>query len=82
MTRSFALETFGIALEGGTGPLPFIGPNGCTVPPHLRPLCSVHVCEAHLGDEAFAEAYFEARDEAEEALLAVLGDGEPERVDG
>ena len=25
-------------------PLPFMGPEGCVVAPHLRPICTVHVC--------------------------------------
>jgi hypothetical protein len=24
--------------------IPFLGPSGCIVPPHLRPLCSLHAC--------------------------------------
>lgn len=28
--------------------LPLMGPNGCVAPPHLRPLCTLHVCEGTL----------------------------------
>ncbi len=57
-----------VNLEETGGALPFLGDNGCVVPPHLRPLCSVHVCEMHLGNEAFSETYFEARERADAAL--------------
>lgn len=25
--------------------LPLMGPDGCVAPPHVRPLCTLHVCE-------------------------------------
>src|SRR5688572_16912475 len=28
------------------GELPFLAPSGCSVAPHLRPVCSVFVCDA------------------------------------
>lgn len=78
--RDFALDTFGIRLEEGEGPLPFLGVNGCTVPPHLRPICAVHVCESHLADEAFAAVYFEAREAAEDLLMELIADGDEREV--
>ena len=36
--------------------------GGCSVAPHLRPICSVHVCEHHLWNERFARKYYELRD--------------------
>jgi len=71
-TKAFAQEQFGVTLEETGGALPFLGDHGCVVPPHLRPLCSVHVCEMHLGDEAFSEIYFEARERADTALWGEL----------
>lgn len=42
--------------------LPFMGPEGCTVPPHLRPICAVHVCERHyIFDLKFGQQYFDLR---------------------
>lgn len=73
-TRRFAMDTFGIALEETGHALPFMGPNGCVVPAHLRPICSVHVCEGHLGvSREFDDAYFNLREQAEEALISVTG---------
>lgn len=43
--------------------LPLMGKDGCTAPPHLRPICAVHVCEQHLMDVDFAEEYFQLREE-------------------
>jgi hypothetical protein len=44
-TRKFAKEKYGIdLLETGNAELPFMGEYGCTVPPHLRPVCAIHVC--------------------------------------
>ena len=51
--------------------LPYMGPNGCVVPPHLRPLCTMHTCNiASLGfertgstvDLEWTERYFDLRD--------------------
>lgn len=45
LTRKFALAKYGTKLEEtGNKELPFMGENGCTVAPHLRPLCSIHIC--------------------------------------
>ncbi len=43
--------------------LRYMGPEGCVVPPHLRPLCAVHVCEFHVRqDAAFGEEYLALRE--------------------
>ena len=61
-TARYAAE-LGVMLERTDHPrLPFLGPNGCTVVPHLRPICTVHVCENHLWNSDFSERYFELRD--------------------
>jgi hypothetical protein len=69
---------FGVALTPQPHPtLRFMGPAGCVVPPYLRPLCSVHVCEPHVlhgGD--FAQAYFALREEVCE-LEETYGPGWP-----
>jgi hypothetical protein len=48
-----------------------MGPTGCVVPPHLRPICTVHTCEINgvgvkKGDPKWTEAYFKLRGEIEE----------------
>ena len=63
-----ALTLFGVTLEPTGTLLPFLGPNGCTVEPHLRPICSVHVCERHLTDDAWTQRYYELRDKSEDLL--------------
>lgn len=47
--------------------LPLMGDDGCTVAPHLRPICTAHTCEicAHgvkRGDEAWTARYYEIVD--------------------
>ena len=62
--RLFGLEPAAVS----RGPLPFLGPPGCTLAPHLRPLCAVHVCEGQLlADPALARAYFPLRQAVLEA---------------
>lgn len=77
-TKAFALEHFGISLEETGGALPFLGDSGCVVPPHLRPLCAVHVCEMHLENPEFLETYMAARDRADEVLWNLLVPSEDE----
>lgn len=53
--------------------LPLIGPDGCIAPPHLRPICTVHVCCINgLGfnpqDKDWTKKYFALRDKLEPAL--------------
>ena len=45
MARTFARERYGIELSETDHPeLPFMGPEGCTVAPYLRPICTIHAC--------------------------------------
>lgn len=64
-TARYAREAFDVQLPRTKHPeLPFMGQHGCTVPPHLRPTCSIYVCEKHLAeDKEFAEMYKYFRDE-------------------
>lgn len=42
----YAKEDWQIELKPTGNPdLLFMGENGCTVPPHLRPMCTAHVCD-------------------------------------
>jgi hypothetical protein len=56
----------------GHSRLPLMGERGCVVAPHLRRLCTIHICERILwGDPVFAEKYFELREEIEELEYAI-----------
>jgi hypothetical protein len=60
----WAKDKWGIELKptGYHPELPFMGPEGCVVPPHLRPICAVHVCDSHYAhDGAFGQKYFDLR---------------------
>ena len=62
----------GVTLTRGDHPtLPFMSASGCTVPPHLRPICTVHVCCINsLGfkpnDPKWTKKYFKLREKIEE----------------
>ena len=61
-TARYAAE-MGVMLKRTDHPrMPFLGKEGCTVEPHLRPICTIHVCENHLWNPGFSEKYFELRD--------------------
>jgi hypothetical protein len=41
----FSLLFYGVRLAPTEHPsIPFMSPLGCIVPPHLRPVCTLHVC--------------------------------------
>ncbi len=42
--RSWAKHAYSVALAEGEGELPFLTETGCTVEPHLRPLCALFLC--------------------------------------
>ena len=76
LTKSYAEDEWDVELEESghknAKNLPFMGPDGCIVEPHLRPLCTIHVCEQHyMKDKHFNDTYF--------ALRAELGGLEWER---
>lgn len=52
--------------------LPFMGPEGCTVEPHWRPLCTVHTCEINLGfkrgDPEWTTRYFDLRKQINDSM--------------
>ncbi len=43
----------GVELERFAHPLRFIGPNGCSVPPHLRETCTIYLCQKAQGTPGF-----------------------------
>jgi hypothetical protein len=59
----YAKEEFNITLQAtGNTELRFMGPNGCTVDPYLRPMCTMHVCDVNAfgflrSDLTFMEIY-------------------------
>jgi hypothetical protein len=66
LTRSIAKDHWGVELkETGHPKLPFMSKDGCTVEPHLRPLCTLHVCSINsMGfdkDNKFNKQYFKLR---------------------
>ena len=67
LAEDWAAE-FGVKLEPTGHPtLKFMGQNGCTVPPHFRPNCTLHTCDMNsLGfkrkDLKWTEKYFELRE--------------------
>lgn len=53
---------------------PLMGPQGCTAPPHTRPMCTLHNCWIASfgfkpGDPAWTERYFELRKEISDLEL-------------
>lgn len=48
----------------------FLGPAGCIVPPHLRPLCTRHTCSMNslgtLGDAEQDAKYFQLCDQIDQ----------------
>lgn len=56
----------GVELQRTNHPkLPFMGPTGCIVPPHLRPMCTMHECRINqFGftlDDEWNKKYFKLR---------------------
>jgi hypothetical protein len=71
--RHYAKEEWGVDLvDTGHPTVPFLGEQGCTVAPHLRPLCTLHTCQINgvevpgvhsSGDPDWDREYFALRDE-------------------
>jgi len=54
--------------------LKFMGDQGCLIPPHLRPSCSLHQCMINslgfmLHEPAWTRKYFELREKIDELEL-------------
>ena len=79
-TVKYAKERWGVDLSKTDHPtLPLMGPNGCTAEPHLRPICTVHVCCINsLGfkpnDPAWTKRYFKLRDQINRLEVEDLDD--------
>lgn len=67
LAEEYALER-GVVLERTVHPiLLFMGPEGCTVSPELRPLCTVYTCDIgalgfHKTDPEWTDRYWELRE--------------------
>lgn len=53
--------------------LKFMSATGCTVPPHWRPMCTLHTCAMNglgtFGDKALDAKYFALRDQCMQTML-------------
>lgn len=73
LAKSFAGE-HGVKLKATGNAVPFLDKDGkCIVPPHLRPLCTLHQCDINgLGlardDKEWTERYFALRDRLEQMI--------------
>lgn len=76
-SQEWAKEKYGIDLPetqyylDGKTDLPMMNETGCSVAPHLRPVCTVHVCHiANFGykpnDPDWTDKYFALRDQINE----------------
>lgn len=50
--------------------------NQCIVPPHCRPMCTLHICDKFLIDPKFYENYFKLRDEISQLEYGIYVLGE------
>lgn len=79
IAMDFAVEHWGVELQTTWHrALPLMGPDGCTVAPHLRPICTAHTCEicehgAKRGDAAWTERYYVLRDAIADLEAELLG---------
>lgn len=74
ITKTFAKDFYNIDLvETGHPKLPYMSETGCTIEPHLRPICTMHTCAVgSLGykpnDVVWTTNYFQLRDRIDELL--------------
>lgn len=74
IAKEWAKSVWNVALlPTGDSKLPFMGKNGCVVSPHLRPLCTVHICEKFLLDPAKSTQYFILREAIEDLEWGLHG---------
>lgn len=78
--KVYTSEKYGIDLSDRTTghKVPFMGPNGCVLEPHFRPLCTVHTCgicsmgyetkDDRTLDEEWTDRYFTLRNQINELL--------------
>lgn len=77
ITKHCARRTYGVDLQPTGHPrYPFMGEHGCIVEPHMRPMCTVHVCSIQAfgqkpDDRAWNEAYWQLRNRIDDLLYEV-----------
>lgn len=77
ITEAYAKQVYDITLSPTDHPkLKFMGTNGCTVEPYLRPMCTLHTCEINsLGfkrndpEQKWTNEYFELREKVDELMI-------------
>lgn len=80
IAMDFAAEHWGVDLQPTWhAVLPLMGPDGCTVAPHLRPICTAHTCDicehgAKPGDPAWTDRYHALREAIADLEAELLGD--------
>lgn len=67
MAEKYAKNQYGVDLTptgfANKKGLKFMSENGCIVPPHLRPVCTIHICDKALyADPKFHDKYFSLRE--------------------
>lgn len=71
----WAREKWGVTLvptDHRSG-IPFMSDSGCIVPPHLRPICTVHLCSSRYNRDAeLTKEYFDHREQLNELLAQLL----------
>ena len=72
MAKSIAMDEYGVDLEyvDSAADVPFLKDGACVVPPHMRPLCTLHTCKiSAIGcdptDPTWTKEYFALRDQIE-----------------
>lgn len=75
ITKEYALEKYGVTLKeypaSPRGAYFLDGDKGCTVPPHMRPHCTLHTCQINglgfkPGDAKWTRRYFKLRGQLNE----------------
>lgn len=71
MAEAIASDAGENIVPTGHATLKFMGPTGCVVPPHFRPLCTLHTCDVNgVGykpdDDEWNRKYFTLRNKIED----------------
>jgi hypothetical protein len=75
IAEHYARRNYDVELQTTSHPtLPFMGEAGCVVEPHLRPLCTLHVCSILAfgqkpNDNEWNKAYWSLRDRIDDLLF-------------
>lgn len=77
IAQQYAKEHGQIFVGDNDKKAPMLGAHGCIIPPHLRPICTMHTCDINsLGfkrnDQPWTEKYYALREEIETLELEEL----------